>query len=141
MMTYRPWGTFKVVEVSPNYLVKIITVKPDHRLSLQYHKYRDEDWYILNGIATVTIDDEELDLGTGEFITVPAGTLHRIANNTDDDIEILEVQVATNGGVLSEEDIVRISDDYNRVPIKEVENASAKKKTGKEPKTSKKRIA
>ena len=46
----------KVIEQSTNYLVKIIVVKPQGKLSLQSHKYRSEHWIVVQGIATVTID-------------------------------------------------------------------------------------
>ena len=32
-----------------NYLVKKLTIKPNHRLSLQLHKFRSEHWVVVEG--------------------------------------------------------------------------------------------
>ena len=43
---------------------------------------------------------------------VDRGVMHRIANRTDEPLVLVEVQT---GEELSEDDIVRIEDDYGRV--------------------------
>ena len=47
-----------------------------------------------------------------ESIYIPIGATHRLENSTDVDLELIEVQT---GDYLSEDDIIRLSDKYNRV--------------------------
>ena len=108
----RPWGKWEVIDVGDSYIVKRIIVNPGQILSLQYHNYRDEHWVIVKGVATVTLDDEVLRMAANESVFISSGVRHRIANETDDVVEFIEVQT---GSVLSEDDIVRIEDNYGRV--------------------------
>ena len=56
----RPWGRWEVLESSPNYCVKKITVNPNGILSLQLHHYRQEHWIIAEGEALVTLGEEQI---------------------------------------------------------------------------------
>ena len=47
---FKPWGHYEIFISSPNYLVKKLTIKPKHRLSLQYHNFRTEHWVIVEGL-------------------------------------------------------------------------------------------
>lgn len=107
----RPWGEYWVLEDAPTHKVKKILVKPQGRLSLQYHKHRAEVWTIITGKATVTLNDEVKDYLPGEVVRIPRGANHRIANYGEDDLYFIEVQY---GDYFGEDDIVRIEDDYNR---------------------------
>ena len=107
----RPWGKFEVLVDSDYCKVKRITVKPDGRLSYQYHHKRSEVWTVVKGIATVTLDDEMTLYPYGETILIPQGAKHRVENRGMDDLVFIEVQ---HGSYFGEDDIVRIQDDYNR---------------------------
>ncbi|MBY0359873.1 MAG: phosphomannose isomerase type II C-terminal cupin domain [Candidatus Obscuribacterales bacterium] len=110
--TDRPWGSFFILEDSERTKVKRLLVKPGERLSLQSHEHRDEHWVIIRGRALVTLDDQQLEYGYGEYVFVRRGTRHRLACVGDEPVEIIEVQV---GDSFAEEDIKRFSDDYGRV--------------------------
>ena len=107
----KPWGFYKVIEESANYLVKIIVVKPQEKLSLQSHKYRSEHWIVVQGIATVTIDKFIKKLISNESIYIPKKAKHRLENNNKNDLKIIEVQYGTD---LREDDIIRYEDIYDR---------------------------
>ena len=53
----RPWGRFEQFVCNESVTVKIITVNPGERLSLQTHGQRDEMWQILDGPLELQIDD------------------------------------------------------------------------------------
>jgi mannose-6-phosphate isomerase len=108
----RPWGQFKVLYDSEYTKVKELTVSPGQRLSYQYHKHRQEHWVVVKGVATVTLDTITEEFGYNEHINVPLGIKHRLANNTDDDLVIIEIQTGTYFG---EDDIIRLNDDYDRI--------------------------
>lgn len=107
----RPWGTWEVLESSPNHCVKRICVKPEGKLSLQYHNYRAEKWSIVKGTAQVTLDDKNILLHASESVTIPVKTKHRIENIGDEDLVFIEIQT---GKILDEKDIVRLQDIYGR---------------------------
>ena len=108
---HRPWGSYSILLKSDNYVIKRLFVLPHHRISLQYHNYRSEHWVVINGFAEVTKNTEKFILKKGESTFVPAKELHRLANPNDEPLEVLEVQY---GIILTEEDIVRYDDDYQR---------------------------
>ena len=108
----RPWGHYVVLIDEELYKVKKVTVKPDLRLSLQKHKFRDEHWFIVTGEAKITIDDKEVVRKTGECIDIYKNQVHRIQNCGKTDLIFIEVQTGTYFG---EDDIIRLEDDYNRI--------------------------
>lgn len=108
---HRPWGTYTILEENTGYKVKQITVRPGAKLSLQYHHHRSEHWIVVSGIATVTVDDKTVDLKQNESTYIPKESKHRLANNTAEDLILIEAQVGT---YLGEDDIVRLQDDYKR---------------------------
>ena len=110
--TDRPWGSFFVLVDQGHTKVKRLVVNPGQRLSLQSHKQRDEHWVVVAGVATVTLDSDTRDYRYGEHVYVKRGAKHRIACKGPEPVEIIEVQT---GEAFPEEDIVRYSDDYNRV--------------------------
>ena len=101
----RPWGHF--LQFFNN--VKILVVNPGESLSLQYHKHRDEYWFVLEGVAHVTLGEREISLKPGDDIWVPRLTQHRIRASSDA-VRILEIPQ----GHFNEQDIVRIHDRYGR---------------------------
>ena len=113
MIETRPWGSFETLEQRPGSLFKRIIVRPGKRLSLQYHQYRAEYWVVMQGRGMAQIGEEQCAMQPGTSFYVPLGAVHRIENtHASDALEILEVQL---GAALSEEDIVRLDDDYGRV--------------------------
>lgn len=113
--SYRdtPWGSWIVLDDSLNHKVKKFIVKPGHRLSYQSHQQRSEFWFIVQGKAEVTLNDQVQHLVKGQAITIPQGAKHRIANQTENsqDLIVVEIQLGTYFG---EDDIERFEDDYGR---------------------------
>ncbi len=109
--TYRPWGSYTVLEEGPRYKIKRIVVNPGASLSLQMHYHRSEHWVVVRGTAKVRIGEEEKFLHENESIFVPKSTKHRLENPGKIPLEIIEVQ---NGEYLGEDDIVRFDDVYGR---------------------------
>ena len=66
---------------------------------------------VVFGRATCTIDDETIVAGPGHSVDVPLGAKHRLANEGDQELVIVEVQ---HGGYTGEDDILRLDDDYGR---------------------------
>ncbi len=108
----RPWGSFTVLDDGEDFKVKRIEVLPNKRLSYQKHERRAEHWFIVRGIAKVTLNGEEFLVKKGEAVDIAVGTLHRVENP---DAEELLVFIETQtGDYFGEDDIVRLEDDFGR---------------------------
>ena len=66
----RPWGSFENLLDEDYCKVKRIIVKPGQRLSYQYHHERTEHWVIVQGEATLTLDDKEWTFVEKEVINI-----------------------------------------------------------------------
>ena len=109
---YRPWGSYESVHRGEKIQVKRIMINPGKKLSLQLHHHRAEHWVVVKGTATITRGNEILKLQANESTFIPHDTKHRIENEGDYQLEIIEVQW---GDYLGEDDIIRFEDDYGRV--------------------------
>lgn len=107
----RPWGNYIKLYQESGVWVKRVMVNPGMRLSLQKHRRRSEKWIVVQGQALVTIDGQDHVLGKGSIIDVPLGAVHRIQNTSKE--KLIFIEVAT-GDALSESDIERLQDDYER---------------------------
>ena len=107
----RPWGEWEVLEVGPTFAVKRIRILPGEKLSLQVHRHRDEHWVIVAGSGTITLGEVTRPVGPNEPFHIPLGRVHSMENTGDVLLEFIEVQ---SGELLDEDDIVRLSDPYNR---------------------------
>ena len=108
---YRPWGMFENLLDSAICKVKRLTVDPGQHLSLQYHHKRSEHWVVVSGTATVRLGDDTMRLEPGHSIDIPLGAQHALGNDTAEPVVVIEVQM---GSYFGEDDIVRVSDPYNR---------------------------
>ena len=108
---HRPWGSFEHLLDTDYCKVKRIIVLPKCRLSYQYHHKRSEAWVIVQGTATVTLDDKVHTFMEGQVVQIEYGTKHRVENKSEQDLIFIETQTGTYFG---EDDIVRIKDDYGR---------------------------
>jgi mannose-6-phosphate isomerase-like protein (cupin superfamily) len=107
---HRPWGNFQQFVSNERVTVKIITVDPGHRLSLQTHDQRGELWQVLDVPIEVTVGDRTWSAAPGEVVWVPCRAVHRMANKGERPARLLEIAY----GDFDEADIVRLEDDYAR---------------------------
>ncbi len=108
----KPWGSYRIIDQGEYFVVKNIVVKPYCKLSLQSHKHRSEHWVIVEGRAEATINDNITTLESNQSAFIPSRTKHRLANNYDKNLILIEVWYGEN---LDEGDITRYEDIYNRV--------------------------
>ncbi len=107
----RPWGRFQSFVTNESVTVKVITVEPGRRLSLQRHAHRAELWQVLDDVPLdVTVDDRTWTAARGEQIWIPVGSVHRLGNSCAEAGRILEVGF----GHFDEDDIERFEDDFAR---------------------------
>ena len=106
----RPWGWFQILDRGKDYCVKKIYVEPEMRLSLQFHRYRTEDWIVVDGSGIVTQGNMETECYRGDKFFIGIEMRHRMKAGKKG-VTIIEIQ----RGKCVEDDIIRLEDDYNRV--------------------------
>jgi len=106
----KPWGHEVWFAQTERYVGKILVIEAGKRLSLQYHRVKDESIYVQEGKLRLTLErDGELvveDLGPGEARHIPPGTRHRF--------EALERCVLCEVSTPEVDDVVRLEDDFGR---------------------------
>jgi mannose-6-phosphate isomerase-like protein (cupin superfamily) len=108
----KPWGWELIWADADAYAGKILFVKAGESLSLQFHREKDESWYIESGRARLELGDagqEALDeevVTAGASFRYRAGTVHRLT--ALEDTTILEVSTPQL------DDVVRLEDKYGR---------------------------
>ena len=105
----RPWGDFERFTLNEISTVKILTIKPKQKFSLQYHKKRREFWKFLDNPAKVTLGKKTIRVKKGDEILIPVKTNHRIEAYSKP-VKVLEISF----GKFDEKDIKRIEDAYGR---------------------------
>ena len=98
---------------------KILIVKPNSRLSWQYHNRRAEIWQVYKGSAGIirSNSDDENEMKTyteGDQIILQQGERHRLIG-LDDYCVVAEIWQHTDVNHPSDEDdIIRVQDDFGR---------------------------
>lgn len=136
----RPWGGFFVLDenqaqafanlyfdgidleslrIGGKLSPKILLVKPEARLSWQYHHRRAETWRVLEGPVGIvrSSTDEEGELifcEAGETIVLEKGERHRLIGLDNWGVVAEFWQHIDPDHPSDEEDIVRVQDDYAR---------------------------
>jgi mannose-6-phosphate isomerase len=109
----RPWGNYTVLDEGEGFKVKRIEVLPAKRLSYQKHLHRAEHWFIVQGKAKVTLNDEIFELENGMTVDIAVGDKHRVENpDSNEKLIFIEIQ---RGSYLGEDDIIRFEDDFGRI--------------------------
>ena len=112
-------STFELIDFSLKISPKILVIKPNKRLSWQYHNRRSEIWSVIKGdiLVSRSQNDNEgslIQLKKGEQIEIANKIRHRIIG-TEDYALVAEIWMHTNKNIPSDEnDIVRLQDDFNR---------------------------
>ncbi len=121
----KPWGSEYIWARTDYYIGKILKIKAGHKLSLQYHKFKDETIYINKGKIRLHIGRSESDklvaiiLEQGDEYHIPNMVIHRF--------EALEDSELMGVSTTELEDVVRLEDGYGRVPQIKVETCDSLK--------------
>ena len=108
----KPWGWELLWARSDDYAGKLLFVREGCSLSLQFHREKDESWYVHSGRAELQLGapgaavlDTEV-VAPGACFRFPPGTVHRL--RALEDTLILEVSTPQL------DDVVRLADEYGR---------------------------
>jgi len=107
----KPWGREVIFAHTDRYVGKILYITKGHRLSRQYHEFKDETIYVLSGALSLEIGTgdgiSELRLNKGHSFRIEPGVVHRFCA-TRGDVELVEVSTPEL------DDVVRLEDSYGR---------------------------
>ena len=135
----RPWGAFYYIDESQAQAFadhffngldveglriegklspKILMVKPNVKLSWQYHNRRAEIWQVYKGTVGVVqsetdAENEMQTYSSGAQIKLDQGVRHRLVG-LDDFGVVAEIWRHTDDVPSDEEDIIRVQDDFGR---------------------------
>ena len=76
----KPWGYELIWSKTDHYAGKILFVRGGESLSLQFHKEKDEAWYVLEGRLGFRLDGESVEAGPGEVVFAARGSAHSFWN-------------------------------------------------------------
>jgi mannose-6-phosphate isomerase-like protein (cupin superfamily) len=136
----RPWGGFFVLDenqaqefadiyfegldvgplrIAGKLIPKILLVKPEARLSWQYHQRRAETWRVIEGPVGIvrSATDEEGELvyfDAGETVILQKGERHRLIGLDNWGMVAEYWQHTDPDNPSDEDDIIRVQDDYAR---------------------------
>lgn len=107
----KPWGHEEIWAETERYVGKRLCIRKDHRLSLQYHRVKDESILVVSGRMRLELENdagqlEITELGAGENRRILPGRRHRFC--ALEDCELIEVSTPEL------DDIVRLEDDHGR---------------------------
>ena len=110
---------FRTLQLNNKLSPKILLVKPEARLSWQYHERRAEIWRVVQGPVGIvrSATDEEGELVSyeaGETIVLEKGERHRLIGLDNWGVVAEFWQHTDPGHPSDEDDIVRVQDDYAR---------------------------
>jgi mannose-6-phosphate isomerase-like protein (cupin superfamily) len=108
----KPWGHELIWALTDRYCGKLLFVRAGHTLSLQFHKVKEESWFVQDGRAELEIGapgdpipSSEV-VGPGAAFHLPPGCVHRIRALAD--TTLLEVSTPEI------DDVIRLEDEYGR---------------------------
>ena len=136
----RPWGGFYVLDenqaqafadlyfdgldveplrIGGKLSPKILLVKPEARLSWQYHHRRTETWRVVEGPvgivrSPIDVEGELVSYEAGETIVLEKGERHRLIGLENWGVVAEFWQHTDPDHPSDEDDIVRVQDDYAR---------------------------
>ncbi|MFH1375692.1 MAG: cupin domain-containing protein [Patescibacteria group bacterium] len=108
----KPWGREIWFADTAKYAGKILEVKKGERLSLQYHRKKEETQFLFSGKIRISSGRSEKSLRTkilkpGDIFHIPAKLIHRVEGIAPLS-KIFEVSTPHL------HDVVKLSDDYGR---------------------------
>ncbi len=101
MFAEKSWGSYRVIDVEKDSMTIKVTLNPGHSMNYHCHDRRDEVWSIIRGCGRTVVDGFERSVSVGDVISMKAGEKHTVINNSDEELQIIEVQL---GSEISVED-------------------------------------
>jgi mannose-6-phosphate isomerase-like protein (cupin superfamily) len=107
----KPWGHEMILAHTDRYVGKLLHIEPGHALSLQYHRRKDETFFVARGEILLEVEEDgsmtRQALREGESYHVAPATRHRMTAGPAG-CDLFEVSTPEL------DDVVRLEDRYGR---------------------------
>ncbi len=107
----KPWGFELIYAHTEKYAGKVLSIKKGHRLSLQYHRNKDESMYVHEGKILIQLGGTD-----GQLVshTLSQGDCVRVTPLMRHRMEALEDAIVLEVSTPELDDVERLMDDYGR---------------------------
>jgi len=107
----KPWGYELIWAHTDRYVGKILHINAGAALSYQYHRVKDETIYVMSGVLTLHVSNDDgparaIELREGESFRITPGLRHRFEAKAA--VDLLEASTPEL------DDVVRLEDRYGR---------------------------
>jgi mannose-6-phosphate isomerase len=109
----KPWGWELLWARTETYVGKLLFVRTGQALSLQFHKQKDESWYVSEGRAVLEMGAPGDATPASEVVS--AGAAFRIRPGTVHRVRAIEDTLIVEVSTPHLDDVVRLEDDYGRI--------------------------
>ena len=106
----KPWGYELIFAKTERYVGKILFVRKGHKLSLQYHKQKEETIFLQGGEMIFTVEED----GELKQKRMVAGDSHHIAPTVKHRMEAVDDCTIFEVSTTELDDVVRLEDAYGR---------------------------
>jgi len=106
----KPWGYYEDYFRTDDVVFKKIVITPGQSISYQIHHRREEFWYIVSGKGIMKIDGTLWRVEPKQYYHIKKNSSHQNINDGTEDVVAYEMQF----GFCSEDDLMRIEDQYGR---------------------------
>ncbi len=110
----KPWGHEIIYAVSERYVGKLLFIRAGERLSLQYHRQKDETIYVLSGKMLFEVGPLEPAGTPREDVIMKPGDAYRITPHTVHRMVAIEDTQVLEASTPELDDVVRLEDKYGR---------------------------
>ncbi|WP_026661195.1 sugar phosphate nucleotidyltransferase [Butyrivibrio sp. AC2005] len=93
MFAEKSWGSYRVLDAEKDSLTIKVTLNPGHSMNYHSHERRDEVWSVVRGTGRTIVDGVERSVHAGDIISMKAGEKHTVINNSNEELQIIEVQL------------------------------------------------
>ena len=96
MFAEKSWGSYRVIDVEKDSMTIKVTLNPGHSMNYHSHERRDEVWTVVRGSGRTVVDGFERSVHVGDIISMKAGEKHTVVNNSDEELQLIEIQMGTD---------------------------------------------
>ena len=94
----QSWGSSEVLAGGAGFEIRQLVIEAGSEFSPEDDGRYSHVWIVLRGDAVVRFDHRSRVVKQHESIQIPAGTDHSLKNDTDSDLELIEVRTTSHGG-------------------------------------------
>ena len=107
----KPWGYELIWAKTSRYVGKVLHITKGHRLSLQFHRLKEETFYLQTGLMTLLLENDQ---GVVEEHTLRPGDVRHVVPNRKHRMIAVENCDVFEVSTTELDDVVRLEDSYGR---------------------------